>query len=737
MEILCFFSGVAFVYFKNGFALGFACIACFFRPRPRVLVWFFLGFLWAHLHNTWIAPEGMPPTGVIKHAVLEGTVVSIPVVSVDKTQFEFYIESLHTKPVKARALLSCFDACPTIIAGARFQLEAKLKKPQNLGNPGNFDYVRSLKARHIEWVGYTKKGSFRYLGQSHASKQRLIELREYFSNVLNTQGFNQQSLAIVNALTLGIGSKINQDTWGLFRRTGTTHLMVISGAHIGLVAGMTYSLIRRLWARCGRLPLKIPSQRVASICAILTAFIYSVLAGFGVPAQRALIVCFFMLVRHVGGLPYTTWQAWRYALFSVLVFEPHSVMLPGFYLSFIAVGILIAANQILPHRGLSKILALQLACLIGLMPLTLFLFSYGSANGFFANLIAIPWVGFIVIPLGLITVFVGSMTSMSWVGHLLNQAISGLLLYLNWVDSFKAVNLTFSFASLWSPIIIMTGIGLCSFFPLKRFFAISILLIISSLFPRHEQTRWGEARVDVLDVAQGLSVLVQTARHVLIYDTGVKFYHGGDMGERAIIPYLKTLGVKTLDAVIISHPDLDHRGGFQSIEKEYTIHQLLVDNPNFYHKGEACHTYPSWTWDGISFRFLPMNQKTAKKNNHSCVLRISNAKGSVLLTGDIEQLAEKYLVKKEGQTLKSSFLLTPHHGSKTSSSKTFLQYVAPMAAVVSYGFDNPYHFPHPTVVARYKTHTIPLYATENCGMIRIHLPSRGSLKQPICTRYHK
>jgi competence protein ComEC len=737
MEILCFFSGVAFVYLKNGFTLGFVCLACLFTFRLRVLVWFCLGIVWALGHDAWISSRAMPNTDVIARAELQGVVVSIPVTTPDKTQFEFQLQSLNGAVAQARVLLSCYDACPNIYAGQRWQLQAKLKKPQNLGNPGGFDYVRSLKARHIHWVGYTRRGNFKYLGQSYALKQRLIELREYFSLRLNQQGFNQQSLAIINALTLGLGSKINQDTWGLFRRTGTTHLMVISGAHIGLVTGLTYGFIRRLWSRLGRLPLKIPAQRVASLVALLMALIYSVLAGFGVPAQRALIVCFFMLLRYMGGSPFTIWQAWRYALFSVLLFEPHSVMMPGFYLSFIAVGILISASQLITQRGILKVLGLQLSCLIGLMPLTLFLFSYGSANGFFANLLAIPWVGFLIIPLGLLTVFLGSCMSMVWVSGMLNQAISGLLFYLNWIDRFSGVNITLSFASLWLPLMAMLSLGLCFIFPMRRFGMIALMLMLSSMFPRHERTGWGEARVDVLDVAQGLSVVVQTAQHVLVYDTGVKFYRGGDMGELALIPYLKRLGVKALDTVVISHPDLDHRGGLLSLEKAYTIHQLLVDDPTFYHRGESCHNYPSWTWDGVSFRFFPMPLTTPKKNNHSCVLHISNAKGSMLLTGDIEQSAERYLVKQQGNALHASFLLAPHHGSKTSSSSIFLDHVSPISAIMSYGFDNRYHFPHAVVVARYEAQNIALYATEPCGMVRVFLPKEGELKQPTCSRYHK
>tara|TARA_R110002126_G_scaffold273866_1_gene418599 strand:+ start:123670 stop:125895 length:2226 start_codon:yes stop_codon:yes gene_type:complete len=739
MEILCFFSGVACFYFKNGYAIGLLAVFLFFRSRWLLVAIFILGFVWAACHEAYIASHAMPKDSVLKHVVLKGVVASIPAKSLDKTQFEFEVTSLNQQPVRARVLLSCYKFCPNLVAGQIWQLHAKLKKPQNLGNPGGFDYVRSLKVRHIEWVGYSKQDSFEYLGQTYAIKQRLLEIRQHVSTHLSARVLGSKTAGILQALTVGLGSQINQETWALFRRTGTTHLMVISGAHIGLVAGFTFSLLRWLSSRLGRLPLIIPAQRIASVGALLMAFIYSVLAGFGVPAQRALVVCFFMLVRHMGGPCFTVWQAWRYALLSVLLFEPHSVMMPGFYLSFGAVAILVSMNQLIAKNSHSmiKTLYLQLGCLFGLMPLTLFLFSYGSVNGFFANLLAIPWVGFVMIPLGLFTVFLGPMIPAAWTASILKPVVHVLLLYLHWIDGFSAINLNLSLTSLIMPLSMILGLILFFVLPKMRFLLLVLILMLPGVFPKHEKPRWGEARIDVLDVGQGLSVVVQTAQHSLVYDAGMKFFHGGDMGELALVPYLKTLGVKALDAVIISHPDMDHRGGLASLEKAYAIHNFLVDDPDFYHRGISCHNHPPWVWDGITFQFFPMPMESRSKNNHSCILQIRNNTGQVLLTGDVERTGERYLVQHYAQELKSSILLVPHHGSKTSSSEIFLQHVAPMAAIASYGFDNSYHFPHAKSMKSYDIQHIPVYSTESCGLIRVDLKHGRLPKQPICTKYHK
>ncbi len=737
MEILCFFSGVASFYFKNGYAIGPLAVLLLFRPRWLFVVMYMLGFMWAMCHEAYIFSRTMPKEAVLQHVILQGVVASIPSASVDKTQFEFELHTLNEKPVRSRVLLSCYKACPNLIAGQRWQLHAKLKKPQNLGNPGGFDYVRSLKARHIEWVGYSKQNSFQYLGKTRAIKQRLLELRQHLSTHVSTQSLGLKTAGILQALTLGLGSHINQETWALFRRTGTTHLMVISGAHIGLVTGFAFGFFRWSASRLGKLPLIIPAQRIASMGALLVAFIYSVLAGFGVPAQRALVVCFFMLLRHMGGPCFTAWQAWLYALFSVLLFEPHSVMMPGFYLSFGAVAILMTMNQLISKKGFVKTLYLQLGCLFGLMPLTLFLFAYGSVNGFFANLVAIPWVGFVIIPLGLLAVFFSSVIPMTWSVNFLKPAVNILLLYLHWIDKFSAINLNISFVSFMMPLSIILGMILLLLFPKARFLLLTCILMLPGMSPKHEKLRWGEARIDVLDVAQGLAVVIHTAQHVLVYDTGIKLYRGGDMGELALIPYLNILGVKALDAVVISHPDLDHRGGLASLEKAFSIQHFFVDDPSFYHRGSSCHDQPSWVWDGITFQFFPMPMTSRKKNNHSCILQVKNKTGQLLLTGDIERSGEHDLIKRYGHALKSSILLVPHHGSKTSSSDLFLKHVAPMAAIVSYGFDNSYHFPHAEAMKTYDMQHIPVYSTASCGLVRVNLKKEHSPQQPICTKYHK
>ncbi len=720
MEILCFFIGVAFFCIKKIHVLFFLLVILLFKPRLSFLCWFLVAVLWSFTHQQLMSDRFMPQTSVISHAILQGYIVSIPSVSTNKTQFQFQAEQLDNQPVQARVLLSCFKHCPDVRVGQTWQLHVKLKKPQNLSNPGGFDYVSWLRSRHITWTGFILGQAAQQI-HTASPKKPFLTLRQTMADTLASVDPDLKTLGIIQALTLGVTSHIEKDSWDLFRRTGTTHLMVISGSHIGLVAGLTYGLVNWLWCRLSRLCLLMPASKVASLLGFLMAAIYAILAGFEVPSQRALIVCFFMFIRPFCSQRFGVWQSWRYALFTVLVLEPHSVMMPGFYLSFLAVAILVLINQRYTLKGLRKTIVMQLACLVGLMPLTLFWFSYGAINGLIANLLAIPWVSFIIVPLGLFTAFTAHWFVLPTVLVLLTHSIDYLFYYLTWIDSYSFINLTVSLTQFLPLLAIIVVLVVAVFLPLPQLFPVMLITAIAACCPGQEKIKQGEVKIDVMDVGQGLAVVVHTAKHRLIYDTGMKFYQGSDMGQIAIIPYLKTLGVNRIDKIVISHPDLDHRGGLASLEKAYHVDELIVDDPMFYQRGTSCHQYSDWSWDGVLFHFFPIHLANNTKNNSSCVLQIKTPAGQVLLSGDIEKSAEQYLVNTYRHQLASSVLVIPHHGSKTSSSMPFVSHVSPLYAIASYGFDNRYHFPHKPAMDVYTAMNIPVYNTVNCGMVSVRL----------------
>ncbi|MBA4696429.1 MAG: DNA internalization-related competence protein ComEC/Rec2 [Legionella sp.] len=732
MAIIYFFLATLLFYQGNWLVIlaFFPVLVLFFNVWKRAVGGFLLGLIFCSLHEHTVADRGMPATPILPKVTLEGKITSIPNintitlpgisnVSLRPTQFQFQLSSLNTRPAKANILLTCYDHCPNFKMGERWQLIANVKAVTNLKNPGHFDHVAKLSAKHIHWTGAIKSGSAKCL--SEAQGQTLGRLRAYLGNKVAQLMPAESSLGIFNAITLGLTTNLPKEQWDLFRRTGTTHLMIISGAHVGLVAGLSFWITKNIWGSLGSLALYSPALRAGSLGGLIIAFCYGVLSGFGAPTQRALVAYFILSLKYFCNRSFTGWQAWRFGLFAVLVWEPHVVLLPGFYLSFIAVALLLLANQRFAYTGWKKTVCLQVICLVGLMPLTLFWFSYGAVNGFIANLVAIPWVGMVILPLALVSLLLLPFLPypiLLWPVHL---AIQGLLKYLSWIDNISFVNIQTSLTEAWVPLAFLVALGMVVFIPLHGIRLAIIALALLGFFPGYPQIKHGEANIAVLDVGQGLSVVVRTSKHTLIYDTGMKFYGGGDMGKLALIPFLRSQGIRRIDKVVISHPDMDHRGGLASLEEAYSVGELIVDNPAFYHRGQNCHRYPTWEWDGIVFRFLPISTHLKNKNDQSCVLQISDRKNRVLLTGDIQKPAENYLIRQYGKTLQSDVLVVPHHGSKTSSTVPFIATVAPQFAIIPAGFANRYHFPHPTTVQTLNDQGVQSFVTMNCGMTEVML----------------
>ncbi|HCA89093.1 MAG: DNA internalization-related competence protein ComEC/Rec2 [Legionellaceae bacterium] len=686
-----------------------------------------MGFLWFALHAYLIQDHHMPAVNVLPYAKIVGYIASTPVVTDQKTQFRFKLTKLNGQDAQANILLTCYRHCPVFHLGERWALTAKLKKPLNLGNPGHFDYQQFLAIRHITWTGYLKTKHQALLANASGfwiSKWR-ASLQEALSYLPATD------LGLIEALTLGITNHIPHATWQLFRRTGTVHLLVISGAHIALLSSMVFWSVRQSLRYFGFLTQTIPVIQIAAAISVLSAFLYALLAGFAVPAQRAFMALCLGLLPLFAHRRLTVWQIWRYACVVVMLYEPHVVLNPGFYLSFLAVASLLLAQAILPFKSILKLLSLQLCCLIGLLPISLFLFSYGALNGVIANLVAIPWVGFGLVPLALLLLVMPNYMA-SYLLPLWHYLHGGLIVWLSWVDKLSWMNLTYTISSVFA--LCMVGIGLIGLFifPLKKLRLVFIILVISALSTPHLRVKPFEAYVRVLDVGQGLAVVVHTTHHTLIYDTGAKYYKGRDMAELAIIPYLKTLGVTHLDKVVISHPDLDHRGGLMTLTKNYAIDALIVHDVAYYHQGYNCHTYPSWVWDGILFEFLAIKENLNSTNNQSCILKISTPTQAVLLVGDIEQKGEKYLVEHYGDKLKAQALVVAHHGSQTSSSAFFIDKVKPVWAFISAGIDNRYHFPHKKTLMTLTQAQAQILSTQECGMIHFSLNHTKKIAKPAC-----
>lgn len=731
MEIICFVLGVMYGFTFHLY-LPLACFLLFFISiRYYLIVSFVLGLAFACMHLYLITPKNMPELEVLPQVQIEGSIVSMPAQNTDKTQFVLAIDRLDQHPVQGLVLLNWYNNKIPMYSGQHWRFTVKLKRPHNFQNPGSYDYAGFLATKHIYWTGYILKPK-PVLLKPAPEDFSWLKIRERLEQQLYKLAPNEQTAGIIEALTLNLTNHISQDQWDLFRRTGTTHLFGISGEHIALVSGLVFGIFNWLWTRSQKLCLYLPAVYIASSFGLLSAWIYAFLAGFGAPVQRALIGCILYSVYCLGKQRFSSWQIWRYALVSVVCLEPHAVFMQGFYFSFLAVACLLLTQQRWQFKNYVAPLALQLSCLIGLMPLTLYWYAYGSINGFFANLFAIPLVGLIIVPLALLLLLVCTyhwawllMLPLSWLVCLLTKG-------LELVEKISFINFNWSLSSIEFACALMGALLLYMVLPVKPFIPIALLWLLLPFFPPRSLIQHGEASIQVLDVGQGLGVSIRTKNHILLFDTGDKFFSGSDLGKLVIVPYLNALNIKHIDTIVISHPHKDHNGGLQTIMQALPVNQLIVNDPDYYKQGSNCHNFPPWQWDGVEFRFFPISFSVKDKNNSCCVLHIKTAHGSVLLPGDIEKKAENFLVRTYGSALKSDVLIVPHHGSKTSSSPDFLQTVAPEYALASLGFDNRFGFPHDQTLSNYKNFNITFYRTDQCGMIEIKLPHKASMQQPMC-----
>ncbi len=710
----------------------------------RIVILFVLGFLWALLRAHWVLDVSLPADLQGKDLLVTGVIASIPLEDKRKQRFEFNIETIEFNKQKIASIgkvrISWYrkrghwsNKNSKIKAGQRWQFWLRLKQPHGFMNPGGFDYEGWLYQKKIRATGYVrinaKKKQFAKKLDDEAGGYRMLILRQNLYDTLTEITSKNKYAGILIALAMGERTGISQEQWYVFRATGTSHLVAISGLHIGLLAGFIFLIVRRLWPYCGSAALKLASPRVAALSALFIAAFYAALSGFAVPAQRALIMISIVMLSIFKLHKVQSSQVLSLALLSVLLLDPVAVLSAGFWLSFAAVAIIsIAASGRLNIDINWKMWGrLQWRISLALIPLLIFLFQQASIVSPLANLIAIPLVSFLVVPLTLLATFMASFSP--YLATILFSFADTILNALWWFLSYLADTpvsqwygvkpdlLSLSLASL-GFILLLTPKG----WPAKY---LGLFLLIPLIWPNTHLPEKGEAKITLLDVGQGLAAVVQTNKHTLVFDTGPKFSRSFDTGAAVVIPFIRQKGIKKLDMLILSHKDNDHRGGLESIQKELEIVSLLSSYDE--KDSEACRAGHNWLWDGVLFEILNPDESLSykKRNNASCVLRISAGKESLLLSADIEKRAEKQLVEQRYEQLKSTYLVAPHHGSKTSSSRAFLEAVDPEYIFIPVGFKNRYRMPHATVLARYKERHIPILKTQNSGAISVLLGSTG------------
>jgi competence protein ComEC len=471
----------------------------------------------------------------------------------------------------------------------------------------------------------------------------------------------------------------------------------------------------------------LPAPQAGRLGGVAVAGLYALVAGFGVPAQRTLLMLAAAAALRTAGVRWPWPLVLLTAAATVLAFDPWALLQAGFWLSFAAVGLLMASDPLeqraAPGGALPKLRAVlrtQAIATLGLAPLSLAFFQQVSLVGFVANLVAIPWITLLVTPLAL----AGAL--LPWLWQLAALAMTPLVALLQWLTSWPAAVWSVPAAPPWAVVAGLAA-ALLGLLPLPwRLRALAVPLALPLLWPAVAHPRPGRFELVVLDVGQGSAVLVRTQSKLLVYDAGPSYARDADAGQRIIVPLLRARGERQVDLLMLSHRDSDHVGGAASLDTALPValwsSSLAADHPllSLAKTHQRCEAGQQWQWDGVAFEVLHPasadHAREARPNALSCVLRVRDAAGrSVLLTGDIEAPQEAALVARLGGELRSTLLLVPHHGSKTSSTDGLLDAVQPQVAMVQAGYRSRFGHPAPEVLARYEARGIMLVRSDRCG----------------------
>ncbi len=770
------------------FILGYFCRS-YQRKQQYIsiillIVFFCAGYGYSFYYAQNRLKHQLPDHLQSRELIVTGKVDSLIQKKSRRLKFDFQIHqlikpSIATKAIKnQRIRLSWYyptDAQPPdIAAGEIWQLKVKLKKPSGFLNPAGRDYEKWLFAQQIIATGYVRKGAEnRRLAAAHALN--IHKLRSEIASRLDKILVDNPYKGIYKAVILGIKDDITTQQWQLLIETGTNHLMAISGLHISLFALLGYALGSLLWRIfipwCENIPVNI----IAAWVALIFALCYAALSGFAIPAQRALLMIAVFLTTIIGRIHLANTQILAIALLLLLLFDPLASLSPGFWLSFAAVGIILfflsphdsyqyhradsggpadthpvveatmaqklqaAITAILSY--LRQLVFLQVLLFIGLIPITLLFFGQFYLYAPLANFIAVPLMSLFIIPAALLAslfLFLYEPAAIA-IFQLDTWLLKSLWPVLQWLREQPLNIIQFQLDNhvlllIITILMLLTGIWFRYKRHLLNYYFLSFTLIsmlsATTLLYFYADEKFpplteGDLYISVLDVGQGLSVLIQTQHHSLLYDTGNRFSDNFDLSRLVVLPYLQYRAIEQLDMLILSHADHDHVGSAGTLLEKIKVKNILSGEPRrLYNKfgiyARPCLRGQRWQWDGVNFEILAPEHVEAfrKSNNNSCVLHIDNGKQAFLLTGDIEKPVERFLLSKNISA--HQILVAGHHGSRSSSTEAFVKKISPEYVIFTNGYKNRYQLPHRQVVNRYRSIASHMLSTEN-GMIEIYL----------------
>ncbi|WP_018300296.1 DNA internalization-related competence protein ComEC/Rec2 [Fangia hongkongensis] len=669
----------------------------------------------------------MPAAKLHKPVQLSGVVASLPDIERGFASFLFRTEyGLIKLSVYPNNKFNLWRIKP----GMKFRFWVKLRPPSGFKNPYVFDYGRWMRLKGIKATGYVvaKKG-VSSLGESPF--YFVEQLRYKIQKILNRSIEDKQLRALSAALLLGNKNELTSQDKKLFQQTGTSHLIAISGLHIGLIAFFAFVLVRIFWSLSIRACQWVPAQKIALVGAIFAAFFYSLLAGFSIPTQRAFIMVLVFSIAMLGQRKMNSLKILLLAGIIVVLWRPLSFFEVGFWLSFSAVLFLIfIARVVAGIKGIRKYVYIQFLLMLMLIPLTVYWFQGFSLIGVIANLLAIPWVSFIVVPSLFINLLLECFNIALW--QISAKSISILIDWLS-VLPYHDWYIQWHYISLWVALSVLFGIVML-LLPLRWPYK---LLAICFIIPILQRPMWPEtlkAKITVLDVGHGLSVVIEMKDYTVVYDTAAAKGNKFSIAYLSVIPYLKSQGVRYINTLVISHSDKDHTGGLEALLQHFRVDEIIASDEvdlKAYPLAKdipliRCNSTQSWQYHNVHFDFFDNSHFAG--NNGSCVLKVSFEGQSVLFTGDIEKKAERFLLKTAKNQLKSTVLIAPHHGSKSSSSQAFINAVNASSVIFSAGDHQGFQVPNKEVQLLYQQSGAQVYSTNGVGAVIIYINKDGKIQ---------